>query len=226
VLFESDSGRLFPSASLIKVPLLLAWLEMEKAGTANRNDLCSLDREPAVGGAGISELLQGRSLPYADVLLLMMALSDNLCTNLVIRHIGLERANAIFREQLGLLDTRIQRKMMDFEARQSGRENWISARDCIRLYLIIEELATEDRVWVESLLGACQDGTLLMRSLVDGQVRFYHKTGALPGVLHDWGFTRQRRLFLLTEHSSDEPAVLDVFGQAGILLSKELAPVI
>ena len=61
----------------------------------------------------------GRRLPFADVLLLMIALSDNLCTNLVIRRIGIARLNRVFREELGLLNgTRLERKLMDYAARE------------------------------------------------------------------------------------------------------------
>ena len=71
-------------------------------------------------GAGLSWLLQTRRLPFGDVLLLMIALSDNLCTNLVIRRIGIARLNAIFRGPLGLLDTRIERKLFDYDTASAG----------------------------------------------------------------------------------------------------------
>ena len=67
--------------------MLFAWLAAEKAGGVNRQEACDLQGEPPVGGSGLSELLTVRSLPYADVLMLMMTVSDNLCTNLVIRRL-------------------------------------------------------------------------------------------------------------------------------------------
>jgi beta-lactamase class A len=131
---------LFLAASIIKVPILFAWAYLERTGRANRAEVCELDFEPRGEGAGLSWLLKTRRLPFNDVLLLMIALSDNLCTNLVIRRIGIERLNADFRGPLGLCDTEIQRKLMDHEARAAGRENWVSARDCIQLYRLRDDL--------------------------------------------------------------------------------------
>ena len=81
----------FLSASIIKVPILFAWAHLQRAGAVSLSETCDLDAEPPVEGAGLSWMLHQRTLPYHDVLLLMIALSDNLCTNLVIRRVGLER---------------------------------------------------------------------------------------------------------------------------------------
>ncbi len=209
----------FSSASLIKVPLLLAWVELERAGQVNRDELCSLDDEPAVYGAGFSWLLGARRLPYRDVLLMMIAVSDNQCTNLIVRKLGLERIERVFRQGLELKETALERKLMDFEARSQGRDNWMGVQDCIRLYALIHNLEPETRVWVEALLRVCQDDALLMRDLPRDGVRFYHKTGSIPAVLHDWGYTRNLEMFLLTQKMEDETKLYPIFGELGKLLA-------
>jgi len=216
--FQANQER-FPSASLIKVPILLAWLRLEQAGEVNRNELCDLDAEQQVRGAGFSWLLRARRLPYQDVLLMMIALSDNLCTNLIIRRAGLSRLNQVFHETLGLPGAELQRKLMDFEARSRGLDNWITAQDCISLFKLIGALAPAEHAWVESLLGACQDSLFFLRdipadTLVDERA-FYHKTGALPGVLHDWGYNNRGRIFLLTQNVTDYHAAYRAFGELG-----------
>lgn len=219
-VFEANQD-LFHSASIIKVPILLAWVYLERNGAVNREEICDLDAEPQVQGAGFSWLLRARRLPYQDVLLMMIALSDNLCTNLVIRRAGLERLNQVFREQLGLRETTLQRKLMDYEARARGLDNWISAQDCIRLYQNIQELRPDERAWVESMLAANQDDLLLMREIPRDTLVFHHKTGSITGLLHDWGYTDRCRIFLLTQHLTDEPAAFQVFGQLGRLMIAE-----
>jgi beta-lactamase class A len=219
--FQANQER-FASASLIKVPLLLAWAHLERAGEVSRSELCSLDDEPQVQGAGFSWLLRARQLPYQDVLLMMIALSDNLCTNLIIRRAGLERLNQVFHDALGLRGTQLQRKLMDYAARSRGLDNWISAQDCIRLFECIEALAPDQRAWVEPMLGACQENLFFPRdipvdTLVDERT-FYHKTGSIPGVLHDWGYNNCGRIFLLTQKVTDPLAVYHTFGQLGRLL--------
>ncbi len=210
----------FPSASVIKVPVLLAWIALEKQGLVNRAELCSLDDEPPVQGSGFSWLLRARRLPFQDILLLMMTVSDNLCTNLVIRRIGLERLNDLFRSELGLQGTELQRKMMDFEARARGCENWITVQDAVRLYGLLDRLGPADRAWVHSLLLANQDHSLLMREIPRDSLDFYHKEGALPGqrtVLNDWGFTSDCQVFLFADRIPSETEANRVFAEIGRL---------
>jgi beta-lactamase class A len=220
--FSHANQERFSSASLIKVPILLAWIALERTGEVSRNELCDLDAEPQVQGAGFSWLLRARQLPYQDVLLMMMALSDNLCTNLIIRRAGINRLNQVFHDTLSLPGVELQRKLMDFEARSRGLDNWITAQDCIRLFQLIDELAPEERAWVDTLLGACQENLFFLRdipvdTLLDERT-FCHKSGSIPGVLHDWGYNNRGRIFLLTQNVTDEPAVYRVFGELGKLL--------
>lgn len=208
----------FLSASIIKVPILFAWAHLERQGRVRRDELCDLDLEPAVGGSGLATLLRTRRLPFHDILLLMIALSDNFCTNLVIQRIGIERLNAIFRGPLGLRDTRVERKLMDYQARAAGKENWISARDCVQLYALRDALAQTERDWIEPMLLACVDLGLWQRNIPRDTVAFYHKTGNIEGVLHDWGYTHTADLFLLTQRVQDERAVYRALDRLGPIL--------
>jgi beta-lactamase class A len=213
-VLEANYQR-FPSASLIKVPILLAWTHLERCGEVSRDEWCNLDDEPQVQGAGFAWFMTTRRLTYHDVLLMMIATSDNLCTNLVIRRVGLARLNQVFVETLGLSETRLERRLMDFEARQRGLENWIGVQDCIRLFHCIRELQPEERVWIEPMLLLNQDDRLLKRNLNPDNVTFYHKTGSVPGLLHDWGYTPNSEVFLLTDGIRNERRVLEAFGALG-----------
>ncbi|MEW6179087.1 MAG: serine hydrolase [Chloroflexota bacterium] len=218
---QAGNAERFPAASIIKIPILLAWVLLERRGEVNQREMCCLDDEPEVHGAGFSWLLYARHLPYHDVLLMMMATSDNLCTNLIIRRIGLERLNHIFRSDLGLTATELQRKLMDFEARKKGLDNWIHTQDCIRFFDLFDALTPAEKAWVEPMLLVNQDDLLLKRDLPRDEVDFYHKTGSIPGVLHDWGYTRNCRIFLLTSGAQDETVLYPIFAQAGRLLLEE-----
>ncbi|MCX6031951.1 MAG: class A beta-lactamase-related serine hydrolase [Chloroflexi bacterium] len=212
---------LFLAASIIKVPILFAWAYLERMGRANRAEVCELDFEPQIEGAGLSWLLKTRRLPFNDVLLLMIALSDNLCTNLVIRRIGIERLNGIFRGPLGLPDAVVERKLMDYEARARGLENRVSVADCIRLFELRDGRNPEERAWIEPMLLASDDMGLLLRNVPRDTVAFYHKTGSIPGLLHDWGYTGQADVFLLTQNVKDVGTTYEVFGRVGEMVLRD-----
>ena len=207
--------QVFPSASIIKIPILLAWVQLERQGLLGRDELCCLDDEPQVQGAGFSWLLRGRVIPFQDVLLMMIALSDNLCTNLVIRHIGLERLGRIFRDDFGFQGTEVQRKLMDYEARSRGLDNRVAVGDAIRFYDLLETMTPQERTWVDALFLANQDDLLFKRNIPRDTLDFYHKTGSIPNVLHDWGYTRDCRIFLFTAGVRSEPQAFDAFGRLG-----------
>ena len=88
----------FLSASIIKIPILYAWAYLEQAGFVCRSETCDLDAEAQVEGAGLTRLFHQRTLPYHDVLTMMVTVSDNLCTNLVIRRLGMPRLNDVFQK--------------------------------------------------------------------------------------------------------------------------------
>jgi len=211
--------EVFLSASLIKLPILLAWVMLERQGEIRRDALCCLDDEDQVQGAGLSWLFNTRQLPYHDVLLMMIALSDNLCTNLVIRQIGLARLERVIRDDLGLRGTHLQRRLMDYTARAEGKENRISAADCIRLFDLFHALHPAERAWVEPMLANNQDSGLLGRDIPRDTLTFYHKIGSITGLLHDWGYTEGADIFLLTQDVKDEIAVTRLFGEFGRVLT-------
>ncbi len=219
-VFEANCER-FSSASIIKIPILLSWIHLERQGLVDRSELCDLDAEPQVQGAGFSWLLQGRRLPYQDLLLMMIALSDNLCTNLIIQRIGLARLQQTMREVLGLTGTQIQRKLMDYEAKARGLDNWVSASEAIHFYDLIRALPPAETTRVEAMLAVNQDEALFKRNLTRDTVEFFHKTGSIAGVLHDWGYTRSMELFLFTQKVPQEQPVFEVFGELGGLLAGE-----
>lgn len=208
----------FRSASIIKVPILLAWAWLERAGEVDRREICDLDAEPQVQGSGFAWRMQARRLPYHDVLLMMVATSDNLCTNLVIRRIGMQRLQTVIRDSLGLPGAELQRKLMDFEARAQGRDNFISPAALIHCFELVDGLPAEQKAWVDAMLVSNQDAALLARDHPRDILDFYHKTGSLDGVLNDWGYTRGKRIFLLTEGFEATLPVYEVFGRLGRML--------
>jgi beta-lactamase class A len=176
------------AASTIKVPILAAALDEVDAG---RLDLAQPSAIPAqrTGGSGVLHALPYlHTLTLADVLTLMIIVSDNTATNVVIDLIGLARVNQ-FCAGLGLKGTVLRRKMMDADAVRRGLENTTTAHDQATLLDAIawrNLLPAPLRAFALQALERQQfnDG---LPALLPDEVIVAHKTGELPGIRHDVG---------------------------------------
>lgn len=130
----------------------------------------------------------------------------------------IERLNEAFCGPVELADTHVERKLMDYAARAAGKENWVSARDCVHLFVLRDALSATERAWVEPMLLACADLGLWLRNIPRDTVLFDHKSGNIEGVLHDWGYTAGADLFLLSQNVKDEPTVYCVLDRLGPVL--------
>lgn len=102
----------FVSASTIKIPLLALLLRDGQDGRLDLTSPVSIDPANRVGGAGILQSLSpSLRISLNDHAALMMVLSDNIATNVVIDAVGMERANVFFAQE-GWDATHLGRKMM------------------------------------------------------------------------------------------------------------------
>ena len=84
----------FPTASSIKTAVMVEVFHQIAAGRLSRNQLVGLTDEVKVGGSGVlGNLRAGGQYSVADLLYLMIALSDNTATNLLVGLVGTERVN-------------------------------------------------------------------------------------------------------------------------------------
>jgi len=171
----------FPTASAIKVAILYELLKRADEGSLALDVSKPLESSQKVGGSGVLQHLSAPSLSLRDHAALMMILSDNSATNVVIEAVGLAKVTARMKT-LGLGDILLRRKMMDDAAVRRGDENVASP---------VSLLKATELLWKgEGLTPARRDlGRELMR-LVPGAIRgavptrvvVYSKTGSLAGV--------------------------------------------
>ena len=102
-----NGGELFPTASVFKVPVIVALYRQVDAGAVSLDEKVVLREEDKVPGSGIlKELSPGLEITLRDLVTLMMIVSDNTATDLVVERVGLENVNATLR-RLGLERTRV-----------------------------------------------------------------------------------------------------------------------
>jgi beta-lactamase class A len=137
--FYLNADAVYPTASTIKIALLAElYRQHERAASggagAKLADVYTMDAKDAVGGGGILEALTPgvTRLSNRDLATLVVALSDNSATNVLIDRVGMESINA-WLAQLGLKETRLRRHMMDVKAAREGRENTATPRELVAM---------------------------------------------------------------------------------------------
>ena len=184
-LFCEREDELFPSASVIKLPLVMTLYADAARGRLD------LDERVAVGdrvdGSGVLRHMRDvERLSLRDLAMLAVIVSDNTATNRLIERIGVDRVGERLREW-GCPTSRLSRKMYDFEAAKRGNENVMTARETVSLLVRLERGECEDRTTSDAVLAIleqCQDRTMLLRYLPYG-TKVPHKTGTLDESRND-----------------------------------------
>ena len=111
VVYELRGDERVPTASTIKIAIMVEAFARVAEGKAKWTDELVLTKEKKVGGSGIlPEFADGLRLTFRDGVTLMMVLSDNTATNLVIDVLTADAINARM-ESLGLRETRLMRRV-------------------------------------------------------------------------------------------------------------------
>ncbi len=101
----------YPTASVIKLPVLLTLMQQVEDGQYSLDAPLMLRRADKIGGSGVLQHLSpGLTMPIRDWAFLMMSISDNLATNVLIDHVGLEAVNEWLRKN-NYDDVLLQRKI-------------------------------------------------------------------------------------------------------------------
>lgn len=131
--FLHNEDQLFPAASLIKIPIMVACFKAAQEGRLDLKEKYVLKRKDRVGGSGILRRMRsGRVFTYEQLIDYMVTHSDNIATNVLIARLGFDYINSVFK-QLGLEKTVLNRKMIDFSARDQGLENYTTAAEITQL---------------------------------------------------------------------------------------------
>jgi beta-lactamase class A len=122
-----------------------------------------------------------------DLATMMVAVSDNSATNVLIDRVGMDNVNGML-DALGLSHTRLRRKMMDLDAAKQGRENISTPREMMTLLDVIyhnKVLNKENASDFFKMLSTNKD-SWIPRDL-PADVKSANKPGSLEGVRNDSG---------------------------------------
>jgi beta-lactamase class A len=183
-----DADARFPTASTIKTAVMVETWQQMADGQLALDTVVRLKDSDKVGGAGVLRgLHEGLDLTVADLIHLMIVLSDNTATNMLIARVGTARVNERL-ESYGLRQTKLFRPtfrdgrpdvLPDLE-REFGL-GMTTPREMARLMAMIAEGKAVSRAASEAMMSTLlrqQDRAMIPRLLpADDRIRIANKSG-------------------------------------------------
>jgi beta-lactamase class A len=185
----SNADLSFPSASLIKFPVLCAAFQAVEEGKLSLSMPVTLQRGDRKGGSGVLKLSPvGTVFTNRELLEAMIGRSDNTAADLIVRQLGYDYLQKTF-TAFGLQDTVIRPEGFKLTSRHVHEDNMTSPRD---MAFLLEKIYKRELVSPQAsdqMLDILKHQHLrdrLPRFLPSGW-EIAHKTGLLRKACHDVG---------------------------------------
>lgn len=239
---DSDPVR---TASTIKLPILLTVFDSVARGQAKWTEPLAVTAAEKVSGSGIlgTEISDGVQLPLRDVVNLMIVLSDNTATNMILTRFTADAVNA-YLDKIGIPTTRSLRKIRGDGSDLKAPSGWSAAgklpenqkyglgvstpRDMVT---ILEKLERGEIVSPEasremiSILKRCQDNSGIRRRI--GDLPVANKTGSLDMLRSDVGIVYSKGGRIAMAITVDAMPKIDYTpDNAGSILIADLAKIL
>lgn len=232
------------AASTIKLPVMAAVFAAVRKGEARWDELIELREQDKVSGSGVlRELSHGVRLPLRDLVRLMIVVSDNTATNLVLDRITADAVNELL-DSLGLKQTRSLRKVRGDGADLKAPSGWSRAglleenrrfglgvstsREMVELLALLDQgkvVSPEDSREMLAILERQQYKDGIGRKLAGYKVA--SKSGALDALRSDVAIVVAPRGKVAMAITVDGMKKVDYTeDNAGLLLIARLAPLL
>ena len=122
-VYENNSRGLFPTASVCKIPVMVELFRQVTSGQILLNDRYRIDDSISTHGTGILKLMKKPvEMTLLDYCRLMITVSDNMATDVLIGVLGIESINSTM-EMFGLPNTRVNMTMGRWHYAMAGLQN-------------------------------------------------------------------------------------------------------
>ena len=209
-LFSYNASHSFPSASTIKLLMMLAAFRAADEDPAALRRHIRFDRSQLIGGSDfLATQPNGKRFTVLQLVKPMITVSDNTASNMLISHFGFAHLNAVARAA-GMQNTQLKRHFMDFAAIGVHMDNRTTPEDMAQLCYQIERGAREEIATVASP-QACRRMIRIMLGQTDRNkipaglphgVAVANKTGEISSSRND---------VAIVDPFGDSPYVLSVF---------------
>jgi beta-lactamase class A len=192
-LLSHNARASFPSASVIKLVIMLTAFAREATSPGTLSDRVTFHRANLIGGSDfLASQPDGATFSVLELIRPMIQLSDNTAANALIGHFGVSTINHVG-HAAGLRQTHLARHFLDYAAIVRHEDNVTSPADMAHLLFSFERAARENVATVASPL-ACRAMIEIMLGQTDREgipagipsdVPVANKTGAIDGTRND-----------------------------------------
>lgn len=188
--FGANDRLIFPQASAIKVAILVTLYFRQEQGEIDLTRSVEISAADRVGGTGFLTYFDDStsSLSLHDLAVMMITVSDNMATNILIDNLGMENVTGLMSD-LGLSEIKLQRRMIRQEQSARGNENLATPRQAAELMARILRcdlpIGANACAEMKDILAIPHDGPIAAGTPVG--VRLLHKAGSINGVRTSWG---------------------------------------
>ena len=202
--YAYHADETFSAASIIKLPMMAAIARKTALGAAQWEERILATQADRVPPCGALCFFRENIAVRIDTLCeLMITLSDNMATNLLMRRFTIDGLNADFRA-MGLEKTHLERLLFDSAAAKLGKTNVFTPAE---MGTLLKDL------WLRAQKNE-PDAVFCMETLLQQQINhkipgylpdvsIAHKTGEDDGITHDVALVLGDRPFLLCFASND-----------------------
>jgi beta-lactamase class A len=186
--WSRNPDDLFPAASLIKVPILVAAFYKMRDGGLALDERLSITRRNRIGGSGsLKWRPDGTKLTVRELLVHMINESDNTATAMILERLGIGYVQQQF-PRMGLLYTGIYQEGMSIKGGRVAHENYTTAREMSMLLEKIYRGEAVDKPSSDLMMEILKKPKAVASRLAKGMPMGWeiaHKTGLLRQACHD-----------------------------------------
>lgn len=179
---------IFPTGSSIKIPILIELHKQVAEGKYKLTDQRWVEKKDQVAGSGVIINFGDHTsqLSLRDLAVLMIVLSDNTATNMLIDQVGMANVNRTL-DEMGLKAIRLQRKMIDTAASARGGENLATPHEAMQLMEKLYRGEALSKPLSDDVLKFLKLGkSSPIPKLLPTNLEIANKPGGIEGVACDW----------------------------------------
>lgn len=219
IAFNEDDS--FLAASIIKVPILIETLKQIEDGILKKYMKINVSKDDKVPSCGaLNYMHDDIEVTIEDLYTLMIVLSDNTATNILIDLAGMENINNTIID-LDFPCIKLNRLLFDEIEQKKGKENYFSPKNMGELLkkvyngeIVSESISREvERVMKMQLLNS------KLPYLLPDSLEIAHKTGEDSSITHDVGivYSENPFIFCFAANNTDVPMAEDALKKIAVL---------